>query len=52
MTSPKGGGKLKKEDEKMLHGQVWSMAQGQVFLKEGADTFPIYFFQGLSFLHR
>ena len=30
------------------------MMQGQVFLKGvggDADTFPIYFFQGLSFLH-
>ena len=27
------------------------MAHGQVFLKVGADTFPISFFQGLSFLH-
>ena len=31
------------------------MVPGQVFLKGGkgwrADTFPIYFFQGLSFLH-
>ena len=27
------------------------MVQGQVFLKGGAGTFPIYFFQGLSFLH-
>ena len=27
------------------------MAQGQVFLKGGTGTFPIYFFQGLSFLH-
>ena len=27
------------------------MAQGQVFLKVGADTFPISFFQGLSFSH-
>ena len=28
------------------------MVQGQVFLKkEGADTFLISFFQGLSFLH-
>ena len=28
------------------------MVQGQVFLKgEEADTFPIYFSQGLSFLH-
>ena len=25
--------------------------QGQVFLKGRADTFPMYFFQGLSFLH-
>ena len=26
--------------------------QGQVFLKEeGADTFPVWFFQSLSFLH-
>ena len=27
------------------------MVQGQVFLKVGAGTFPIKFFQGLSFLH-
>ena len=27
------------------------MVQGQVFLKGGADTFPISFFQGLSFSH-
>ena len=27
------------------------MVQGQVFLKEGAGTFPFYFCQGLSFLH-
>ena len=28
------------------------MVQGPVFLKdEGAGTFPISFFQGLSFLH-
>ena len=27
------------------------MVQGQVFLKGGADSFPILFFQGLSFLH-
>ena len=27
------------------------MVQGQVFLKAGAGTFPISFFQGLSFLH-
>ena len=27
------------------------MAQGQVFLKGGTGTFPIYFFQDLSFLH-
>ena len=27
------------------------MVQGQVFLKGGAGTFPIKFFQGLSFLH-
>ena len=28
------------------------MVEGQVFLKGGgADTFPISFFQGLSFLH-
>ena len=27
------------------------MLQGQVFLKRGAGTFPIQFFQGLSFLH-
>ena len=26
------------------------MVQGQVFLKGGAGTFPIQFFQGLSFL--
>ena len=26
------------------------MVQGQVFLKEGAGTFPTKFFQGLSFL--
>ena len=28
-----------------------SMVQGQVFLKGVDDTFPISFFQGLSFLH-
>ena len=28
-----------------------SMVQGQVFLKGGTDTFPISFFQVLSFLH-
>ena len=28
-----------------------SMVQEQVFLKGGADTFPISFFQGLTFLH-
>ena len=27
------------------------MVQGQAFLQRGADTFPIHFFQGLSFLH-
>ena len=27
------------------------MVQGQVFLQEGADTFPVHFFQGLSFFH-
>ena len=27
------------------------MVQGQVFLKWGADTLPISFFQSLSFLH-
>ena len=27
------------------------MVQGQVFLKRGAGTFSIYFFQGLAFLH-
>ena len=27
------------------------MVQGQVFLSSGAGTFPITFFQGLSFLH-
>ena len=27
------------------------MVQGQVFLKGEAGTFPIKFFQGLSFLH-
>ena len=27
------------------------MVQGQVFLKGAAGTFPIKFFQGLSFLH-
>ena len=27
------------------------MVQGQVFFKKGAGTFPIQFFQGLSFLH-
>ena len=33
------------------------MVQGQIFLKRegggggGTGTFPIYFFQGLSFLH-
>ena len=27
------------------------MVQGQVFLKEGGGTFPISFFQILSFLH-
>ena len=27
------------------------MVQGQTFLKGVAGTFPIYFFQGLSFLH-
>ena len=27
------------------------MVQWQVFLKGGAGTFPIKFFQGLSFLH-
>ena len=27
------------------------MMQGQVFLQAGADTFPIHFFQGLSFFH-
>ena len=27
------------------------MVQGQVFLKGGAGIFPIYFYQGLSFLH-
>ena len=27
------------------------MVQGQVFLQGGADTFPIHFFQGLSFFH-
>ena len=27
------------------------MVQGQVFLQRGADTFPIHFFQGLSFFH-
>ena len=27
------------------------MVQGQVFLNGVASTFPIYFFQGLSFSH-
>ena len=27
------------------------MMQGQVFLQAGADTFPIQFFQSLSFFH-
>ena len=27
------------------------MVQGKVFLKVGAGTFPIQFFQGLSFLN-
>ena len=27
------------------------MVQGHVFLKGGTDTYPIYFFQGLSFLY-
>ena len=27
------------------------MVQGHVFLKRGDDTFPIHFFQGLSFFH-
>ena len=27
------------------------MVQGQVFLKRGAGTLPIKFFQGSSFLH-
>ena len=27
------------------------MMQGQIFLKQGTGTFPIQFFQGLSFLH-
>ena len=27
------------------------MIQGKVFLNGGADTFPISFFQGLSFLN-
>ena len=28
-----------------------NMIQGQVFLKRGGDTFPVSFFQDLSFLH-
>ena len=46
ITSPGGGGgseKFKKGGKRMV--------QGQVFLKGGADSFPILFFQGLSFLH-
>ena len=29
----------------------WKYGAGAGFLKRGAGTFPIYFFQGLSFLH-
>ena len=36
------------ESEKLKRGCI--MAKGQV-LKGGTGTFPIYFFQGLSFLH-
>ena len=43
-TSPGEGGR----SEKLKMG--WIMAKGQV-LKGGTGTFPIYFFQGLSFLH-
>ena len=41
------------ESEKLKRGGG-SMVQGQIFLKGGgwgAGTFPVYFFQGLSFLH-
>ena len=43
ITSPGG------ESEKLKGGG--SMVQGQVFLKGGTHTFPISFFQVLSFLH-
>ena len=40
------------ESEKLKKGaEGGSMVQGQVFLKRGADTCPISFLQGLSFLH-
>ena len=30
---------------------MWKYGAGAGLLKGGADTFPIQFFQGLSFLH-
>ena len=46
------GGGRGGESEKLKKGGG-SMFQGQVFLKRGrgADTFPVLFSQGLSFLH-
>ena len=44
IASPGGG-----ESEKLKRGG--NMVQGQVDLKGGYDTFPISFFQVLSFLH-
>ena len=43
----KGGG----EESEKLKKMGGSLVQGKVFLKVGAGTFPIQFFQGLSFLH-
>ena len=48
ITSPDKGGGEESEKLKKMGG---SMVQGKVFLKVGAGTFPIQFFQGLSFLN-
>ena len=42
---------LQRGESEKLKKKGGSMVQGQVFLKRGAGTFPISFFQGLSFLH-
>ena len=46
---PRRRGETGGESEKLKRDG--SIMQGQVFLKGGAGTFPIKFFQGLSFLH-